>query len=554
MPTMIQRRVKLQKTRIVNNLQHQILTTWLAPIKGLVFSGCGAKCIAYTGFLKQLECSPYLDIISHVSGSSSGALIATMVSLGMSAKDLEYIVSFMDIQQLRENHFFPSDGKRFEYFIELVLYHQIKNVCHQEKIDSLPLIKKLTLIEQQLSYKGLNISCLADILALNDDAYDRIATVFDAIPLELRLTFLDIHQLKQALPQGKQILIKELHIALHDLGKKDTLICNAQNTPFYPLAKSVCASAAHPALFKPIAITGQLYNDGGILNNMPVEPLLDAGLDAEEILCLKAESAVDLANRLEKITRSHLETVESYAQQFIDTITEFLFQAKAYLCSANNINKEKIFYTLQNMLYLSSEDVEVNTSHIPAKTIQKVIQKSKADTQQFFTQRKIFFSHPLIGYLYLDHFQLEQLVKNHETSSHAQDALIILEAQERIVEAIQNKRFEEISHYFQIILQRHIPNNLKQAVLFVCAEQINFLTHGQFEDFLNEHYNTSVGLFEKIWRWLISIFTSSKEYLPSLRELSENYTHSLSNHCLFGNQTNIKFTNLQQNEKSLSFP
>ncbi len=92
MPTMIQRRVKLQKTRIVNNLQHQILTTWLAPIKGLVFSGCGAKCIAYTGFLKQLECSPYLDIISHVSGSSSGALIATMVSLGMSAKDLEYIV------------------------------------------------------------------------------------------------------------------------------------------------------------------------------------------------------------------------------------------------------------------------------------------------------------------------------------------------------------------------------------------------------------------------------------------------------------------------------
>ena len=74
----------------------------------------------------------------------------------------------------------------------------------------------------------------------------------------------------------------------------------------------------------------------------------------------------------------------------------------------------------------------------------------------------------------------------------------------------------------------------------MCAEQIGFLTHGQFEDFLNELYNASMGLFERMMRRLIS----SKEYLSSLRELNENYTHSLSTHCLFGNDTETKFTNL----------
>ncbi len=42
-----------------------------------------------------------------------------------------------------------------------------------------------------------------------------------------------------------------------------------------PLIRSLLASSCIPGIFKPIMIENQMYVDGGILNNFPVEPLLD---------------------------------------------------------------------------------------------------------------------------------------------------------------------------------------------------------------------------------------------------------------------------------------
>ena len=41
-----------------------------------------------------------------------------------------------------------------------------------------------------------------------------------------------------------------------------------------PLIHSVLASCAVPVIFKPIELDGEFYIDGGILNNLPVEPLI----------------------------------------------------------------------------------------------------------------------------------------------------------------------------------------------------------------------------------------------------------------------------------------
>jgi NTE family protein len=41
-----------------------------------------------------------------------------------------------------------------------------------------------------------------------------------------------------------------------------------------PLVSAILASSAVPIIFKPVAINGVLYIDGGIQNNLPVEPLL----------------------------------------------------------------------------------------------------------------------------------------------------------------------------------------------------------------------------------------------------------------------------------------
>jgi NTE family protein len=42
-----------------------------------------------------------------------------------------------------------------------------------------------------------------------------------------------------------------------------------------PLIQAIHASSCIPGIFKPIMIDGQMYVDGGILNNFPVEPLLN---------------------------------------------------------------------------------------------------------------------------------------------------------------------------------------------------------------------------------------------------------------------------------------
>ncbi len=42
-----------------------------------------------------------------------------------------------------------------------------------------------------------------------------------------------------------------------------------------PLIRSILASSCIPGIFKPIMIDNQMFVDGGILNNFPVEPLLD---------------------------------------------------------------------------------------------------------------------------------------------------------------------------------------------------------------------------------------------------------------------------------------
>ncbi|TDG37867.1 patatin [Pedobacter changchengzhani] len=41
-----------------------------------------------------------------------------------------------------------------------------------------------------------------------------------------------------------------------------------------PLIRAIQASSCIPGVFKPIMIDGQMYVDGGILNNFPVEPLM----------------------------------------------------------------------------------------------------------------------------------------------------------------------------------------------------------------------------------------------------------------------------------------
>jgi NTE family protein len=55
-----------------------------------------------------------------------------------------------------------------------------------------------------------------------------------------------------------------------------TLLENAQTHYFSsgPISGPLLAASCVPIMFKPVEINGKLYMDGGIVNNLPVEPLL----------------------------------------------------------------------------------------------------------------------------------------------------------------------------------------------------------------------------------------------------------------------------------------
>lgn len=70
-----------------------------------------------------------------------------------------------------------------------------------------------------------------------------------------------------------------------------------------PLIRAIHASSCIPGVFKPIVIHRQLYVDGGVLNNFPIEPLLD---DCDYIIG-------STCNHLRPI--SHLKSITSVMQR-----------------------------------------------------------------------------------------------------------------------------------------------------------------------------------------------------------------------------------------------
>ena len=86
---------------------------------------------------------------------------------------------------------------------------------------------------------------------------------------------MSIHKLGQLyskrLPDSFEKLNKQLTIVATDLLKGELRYFTQG-----PLIPAICASSAIPVIFEPVRIDDKLYIDGGVLNNFPIEPLLNS--------------------------------------------------------------------------------------------------------------------------------------------------------------------------------------------------------------------------------------------------------------------------------------
>ena len=200
------------------------------PKIGLVLSGGGAKGFAHIGILKALEKEGIRP--DYITGTSMGSIVGGLYALGYSADELETIVRKTDWDQILSNNipFTYISYEEKEYYTRYILELFLEN-------GSLSLPSGL--IEGQI---------MSETLSRYSWPAAQYKT-FDDFPIPFRCIATDAST-------GKEIVFKE-----------------------GSLAEAMRASMAIPTAFTAAILDSTKAVDGGILNNFPVEKVMEMGAD-----------------------------------------------------------------------------------------------------------------------------------------------------------------------------------------------------------------------------------------------------------------------------------
>jgi NTE family protein len=191
------------------------MSTGYYPYKNLVFEGGGVKGVAYGGALEVLEQSQITPQIERVAGTSAGAITATMVSLGYTAAEFIEIMMGLDFSKL-------EDGGE--------------------------LGGPLRLVEHYGWFKG-------------DYFLNMMESYVQRKAGSGRATFRDL-----AAGGG----FKDLHVFGTNLSRQAVEEFSSQTTPDVAVADAVRISMSIPFFFEARSYAGDVYCDGGVLNNYPI--------------------------------------------------------------------------------------------------------------------------------------------------------------------------------------------------------------------------------------------------------------------------------------------
>jgi NTE family protein len=188
----------------------------MSTYKALVFEGGGSAALAYVGALTLLQKEGLLQHITHFAGSSSGAIYAAALGCGVSIPEITQTL------------------------------HQTKTKLF---LDHTNVIGDLCRLYKKYGwYKGLYLEkWFGDFLAKYAGCSE--------------LTF------AQAFAKtGKTLVITAV-----DMTSGTVLYMSHQTTPDLMIKEAVRRSTAVPILFCPVASSNNLFLDGGLLDNYPMQ-------------------------------------------------------------------------------------------------------------------------------------------------------------------------------------------------------------------------------------------------------------------------------------------
>lgn len=202
---------------------------------GLVLSGGGAKGMTHIGIIRALEENNIP--IDYITGTSMGAIIGALYSMGYSPDEMEEILKSDDFKRW-------STGEVEEKYI----YYFKKNPPTPE------------FFNLRLSFK--------DSLKTNKPQFLPSSVVN---PIQMNLVFIDMFARATA-SSGRNFdnLFVPFRCIASDVYNKKQLVMKDGD-----LGDAVRASMSFPGMFKPIEINGVLAYDGGIYNNFPTDVMRD---------------------------------------------------------------------------------------------------------------------------------------------------------------------------------------------------------------------------------------------------------------------------------------
>lgn len=192
------------------------------PFKNLVFEGGGVKGIAYVGAMEILESKGILKNIERVGGTSAGAINALLLGLGFSNAETKKILGSLDFRNFLDDSWgIIRDSKR--------------------------------LIEEFGWYKGDYFrNWAADLVRKKTGNSES--------------TFRDIQELK------KQEGFRDIYMVGTNLSTRFAEVFSYEHTPRMTLADAVRISMSIPLFFAARrSLRGDVYVDGGVLDNYPVK-------------------------------------------------------------------------------------------------------------------------------------------------------------------------------------------------------------------------------------------------------------------------------------------
>ena len=201
------------------------------PKVGLVLSGGGAKGFAHIGVLKEIEQRGI--IVDYITGTSMGAVIGAMYSVGYTPDEIEKLASSIDwdelLKDVPDRNDIPLEEKiSNERYAASVAYDSEFNIYFPKGVKQ----------GQRMYLK------LREILGTSQGTKD-----FNELPIPLRVVATDL-----------------------DTGAATTFTEG-------DLAKAVSASMAIPTLLEPVEIRGRYFVDGMVSRNLPVVDVVKMGAD-----------------------------------------------------------------------------------------------------------------------------------------------------------------------------------------------------------------------------------------------------------------------------------